>query len=704
MAKTNEEVGLLNTLQKSAPEIKKTKLLSYIKQKFKHSDDWLLIFDNLSDVRILDHFLPNHYPSWGKGLVLITTRNAQIRDLVSHRNIRTVEVPKLTENEKKALMVKLLGEGFIKSFPGNFDDRLSNIPPYPMDIMLAGNILKGSDMVLGEYFENVVKEFSGGKTNSSGQGLSRKLMVEILLDRLSSIQDYITLLNTMLICKNISVPLDFLIVSFGKTNTKSFIEEMKKSSLMSVEKNSNELFGNRVCLNEGVYSSIESWLKEKGYMPKGITEHFVVLVESYVNQSLAEESYIKVRNMLETLEKININHSQENLELQKRAYYLLGKMYDFLGEYKSALDSLEKSRLIEADSKQAEQFKIIKKLGDVYRRLDQFDKSISSYEEVIHILKKEGKSAILADVLCELANTYKGEGLYHKSQEQYLEALKLYGLSKNINKIAFTKARIGNLYSHLGNFKEAKKYLEEALGLYVENFGENNSKTSWVQTNLAYVYIETGFFELAESLLSKSLVTRLEKFGGNHPKTAWVYANLGRLHTYTGQYALAYKYLENSQKIFLNKYGSSHSMSVRLLGYLSELDLQQEKYQEARDKSIEVYGHFQKTYGEDHPKTAWAILLMGKANLSLKNHDEGVSQLISSGKIFKKNDHVDFYRVELSLGDFYEKENQVSKRALSHYRSALGILKSNFPETSVIINTLEKKVESMVSKNALNHG
>jgi tetratricopeptide (TPR) repeat protein len=628
--------------------------------------------------------------------VLVTSRNAKIGDLISHKNIESLFVPALRKSEIKELITNILGvKGHDTSLKGS-GIRLSKISPYPMDIILAGNMLKNPSFSIDGYIDTLYDEIDGANVDKSIEDFARDYMVRVVLNKLSILKKQIALLSTVLLFEDNNISADFLNHSFGSRDTKFFINTMKENSLLTVNNSNPQFLDSSVSINKVVYPSITFWLSNKK-SPAAI-ENFVTLLDDYIQNSLLEESYSKVRNMLETMESLPIKSETFNLEQEKKIYYLFGKMYYFVGDYKLALESFEKCLQIKTLSKKIPQSYILKKIGDIYRRIEKYEQSISIYEKVFVLFSQEGEQKRIAQLVSDLANTYKASGLYQKAKENYKISLGLYKTLKDENMLAFTQARLGNLFIHLGDYKNAQKYLETALDSYLRIYGDADSKTSWVQTNLAYLYIETGFFAKADELLRKSLSTRHINFGENHAKTAWLYVNIGRLRISMNNFEEAKYYLTKAHDTYCKIFGENHTVSIRALGYLCELDLELGDFKGAKSKSTLVFDVFQKLYGDYHPKTAWALLLKAKSNIGSKNYKEGVQQLLTTIRVFKENEHVEQYQGELELGNYYALSSDHGYEAISHYKEALKILEKSFPADSSKLTIVHDKIKLIMLK------
>lgn len=107
LAKTEIERKILKGLQ----EIKDfkeriEKIILFIKERLKTYSSWFLIYDNVDKFSDIEKYFPNDSKAWGKGKIIITTRDSNIKN---NNYIKHVfQVAELTQEEKLSLFIKIV--------------------------------------------------------------------------------------------------------------------------------------------------------------------------------------------------------------------------------------------------------------------------------------------------------------------------------------------------------------------------------------------------------------------------------------------------------------------------------------------------------------------------------------------------------------------------------------------------------------------
>ena len=77
--------------------------------------------------------------------------------------------------------------------------------------------------------------------------------------------------------------------------------------------------------------------------------------------------------------------------------------------------------------------------------------------------------------------------------------------NKNYAKRAQALAYLGNAYGDLGNYEQAKGFLEQSLLIYKKHLPANYKGVAWALTYLGNVYRDLGDSEKAKEFLEQSL-------------------------------------------------------------------------------------------------------------------------------------------------------------------------------------------------------
>jgi len=166
LAKTEQERKLLKSFQ----EIKKLKereekFLFFVKEKLKSNANWFLIYDNIEKFSDIQKYFPYDSTKWGKGRIIITTRDSHIKN--NSHIYNTILVGELDDREKVDLFNRIITNGertqYLISQRDEQKKFLAHIPPFPLDITIAAHYLKATHISYEKYLE-YMKEYDNDFT------------------------------------------------------------------------------------------------------------------------------------------------------------------------------------------------------------------------------------------------------------------------------------------------------------------------------------------------------------------------------------------------------------------------------------------------------------------------------------------------------------------------------------------------------------
>ena len=108
---------------------KEEKLILFVKEQLKSLPEWFLIYDNVRNFTDIQRYFPCDHQSWGRGKVIVTSRNNNIRN--NHHIQKGIVVGELDPREKLLLFTKILRN---EKGHMSFDEQqkfLKELPPSP---------------------------------------------------------------------------------------------------------------------------------------------------------------------------------------------------------------------------------------------------------------------------------------------------------------------------------------------------------------------------------------------------------------------------------------------------------------------------------------------------------------------------------------------------------------------------------------------
>jgi len=253
---------------------------------------------------------------------------------------------------------------------------------------------------------------------------------------------------------------------------------------------------------------------------------------------------------------------------------------------------------------------------------------------------------------------YKSSILYHE------KAAKIYTASYNLEGAALSYNNLGNVYQQLGQYNDAKEYLEKALFICEESFGEEHANTASIYHSLGNGYLELGQYNKAKEYFVRSLIIILYIFGQEHADVACSYNNLGNVYQLLGQYNDAKKYLEKALIICIKIFGEEHAdvaLSYGNLGKVYQRLGQHNEAKEYHEKSLIIRKNI---FGEEHANVASSYNNLGNVYEQLGQYNDAKECFEKALIIHKKilgEKHTDFASSRANLGNIYRQLGQYKK-------------------------------------------
>ncbi len=320
LLKTNKEKQDFKELQYiKDPVEREQKILQGVKERLKLHPEWLLIYDNVEKFNDLQKYFPSAPDIWGKGRILLTTRDANIQN--SGHVSSVIQVGVLDPYQKLDLFVKIFSskDSRDSKTPNQkqkkeYDIFLKDIPPLPLDISVAAYYIKATGVsylqyikYLNEYdknFENVSQEVL---RNYSYYDRTRTSIITLSLKHLIKVnKDFTDLLLFICLLDSQHIPKELLDRYRGSTLADNFIYHLKKYSLIENK--------DRESINETYFT---------------IHRNIQGLIFSYLRRTLPLKDNDIINKIERTLEKY-IKDAHHKADFQKNLLILISHCTKFL--------------------------------------------------------------------------------------------------------------------------------------------------------------------------------------------------------------------------------------------------------------------------------------------------------------------------------------------------------------------------------------
>ena len=144
-AKDREDLKDITSL--SDVSSKRPKLKSFLGKRLSKRGNWCLIYDNATDLKALELWLPLDDSLYKNGKIIVTTSNESIQDLCFPFEIKTVKVPYLSKQEKETSFyciynksINIVDKSFIKS-------ELDHAPSTPAGVYSSAITITSSNVL-----------------------------------------------------------------------------------------------------------------------------------------------------------------------------------------------------------------------------------------------------------------------------------------------------------------------------------------------------------------------------------------------------------------------------------------------------------------------------------------------------------------------------------------------------------------------------
>lgn len=272
-----------------------------------------------------------------------------------------------------------------------------------------------------------------------------------------------------------------------------------------------------------------------------------------------------------------------------RIYYRMGTLYRKKGDIKEALNyALEAHRLSRSvQHEEVFQANCNVVVANIYFDNLEFKQAINYYETAVDlIIDVEGNRSVRLILYYDnLGTAYNEIGDYQKAQHYFSQAAKLIRFHnfQDTYRDSNNKFNFALLYLNLDDIDQSIKYLEEALDIRKDVYGEKHEKTAAVWHYLGYAHSENHEIELALKYYQQALIAYTPSFNNRNILSNPNFNQIGN------NYNLIYLLNEKSEDL-LEKFKKTDSIKY-LTGSLNTVFL--------ADSMIQVY---RKSYQHERSK------------------------------------------------------------------------------------------------------
>jgi tetratricopeptide (TPR) repeat protein len=241
------------------------------------------------------------------------------------------------------------------------------------------------------------------------------------------------------------------------------------------------------------------------------------------------------------------------------------------------------------------------RLGEVLRKMGQFDKSQQVYETLLDQTTDESEKA---SIYHQIAIAKDSQGEYEEAITFYGKTIEIYKKTLPPNHLSFatTYNNMGAVYDNMGDYPKALSSYEKALEIKQQSLPANHPNLASSYNNIGAVYDNMGDYPKALSYYEKDLEISQKSLPPNHPDLAMSYHNIGNVYLNMGDYPKALSSYEKALEIKQQSLPPNHpslAMSHNNIGLLYE---KKGDYTKARSFYERAMNIGQQSLPSNHPE------------------------------------------------------------------------------------------------------
>ncbi len=536
LAKTKDqksELEFIQTIQNS--EEKEKRLLLLIKNWLREKPNWILIYDNVENLADMKSYFPEDAKVWGKGRVLITTRDKNIENTTYIKTENIIHIEELSDEEKLTLFSKILfncePNKLTLTQKEDTINFLKNIPPFPLDISIAAYYIKNNHVSYNQYLEKISENTQNfDKIQSillkeiSNYSKTRYGIITLSLQKMIDINPkFKELLFSICLLDSQNIPKSLLESYAPKDIVNSFIHYLQKESFIlgesfkKPEKDKDGFSIHRSTQAIGLAFFLDI-LKENE--KTNLVNKVIFSTKVFYEQNLGKQcSKIIViiphlDNILKILKEFKLLREKNEIELNLMlgySHYNCSSNFIKSKKYFSNIVKINEFKKIMDNTS----FSIVlKDLGNINYLLNDFDDTIKNCQKSMRVCKNiKNCEMINIQNLMLIGASYGNENDFEKADQYLNKALfKILNIPTHTNKELKSEiyGQLAALYSkkylHTKEGHKAAEYAIHALEVAqtLENKEKISCHLSWHKLNLGKIYFRLGKYKEALENLNES--------------------------------------------------------------------------------------------------------------------------------------------------------------------------------------------------------
>jgi len=265
-------------------------------------------------------------------------------------------------------------------------------------------------------------------------------------------------------------------------------------------------------------------------------------------------------------------------------------------------------------------------LASFYFEQQRYQRAEPLYQRALHLFEQAlgPEHSMVAHPLNGLADLYVEQGKYHQAEPLYERALRICeAKGAEHPQVALILDGLAKLYTRQGKHVKAKELHERAWHIQEQALGPMHPYVAYPLIGLADLSAREGKYQQAEPLYRRALSIRLQALGPDHPLVAEPLGGLANLYREQGKYAQTEELYQRILSIREQHLDPHHPDTAQTLHDLAVLRRKQGRLSEALSLAGRALQIRVQALGGDHPKTLVTRTLC--AQLEQERTQEGAS-------------------------------------------------------------------------------
>jgi tetratricopeptide (TPR) repeat protein len=543
--------------------LKGEELLHAVRQWIERQQTWLLVLDNVDDVRLfLKGFSPSNtgeisasgpelfrfIPKCARGTVLWTSRDKDIIGTLVGVD-RGVHVGQMTHPESLSLLRRLNQSAHEGNSSEAEDKLLQLLGHLPLAIVQAASYIRKTGGSAEEYLTKLKssderqsrllgKEFIDRHRKSETPNSVMQTWLISMEQMARESKDGETILRTAAFWDNQGLPFELLHAALGPdadedtvTEAISRLEDFSFLQRRRTEIRSSPTYDMHRLVQLAIRNSLDTSQKE---FFSGCALRIIADIFPDGFYPVWDKCKMYLPHALKAVEWPEAENFRENVS---KLLYNVSSFFYWQGRFTEAVELQLRVLAIREEVGQKEDpatLRIMSRLGANYRQLGQFERG---EELLLHTLDLQKK--VIGERHPDTLTTMSYIATVYQYQRRLIEAEQLESEVLKLRKVVLhehhldtirSMANLATIYQMQGRYDDAERLKILVMDLRKSILGEEHPETLRTMSNLANSYRAQGRLEEAEELGTRTLEIQKRVLGERHPDTVRSMASMGETY------------------------------------------------------------------------------------------------------------------------------------------------------------------------------